>query len=84
MWDNNSLHIPIVAGVAYYATYIALSYMNNIAKDYVVRAQYSKDKELLFITRISPFGSTEEEVYEVAHLEHLPPSVRAGVKHLSC
>lgn len=82
-WDNNALHIPTVGGVAIYATYIALSYINNIWKDYVVRAQFSKDKELLFVTRVSIFGSTEEEVYEVAHLEHLPPSVRSGVKDLS-
>lgn len=37
-WDNNALHIPTVGGVAIYATYIALSYINNIWKDYVVRA----------------------------------------------
>lgn len=32
---------------------------------------------------MSPYGSTSEEVYEVAHLEHLPPSVKSGVKDLS-
>ncbi|EGR31428.1 hypothetical protein IMG5_109990 [Ichthyophthirius multifiliis] len=84
MWDNNGLHIPAVAGIACYATHVLLHYMNNLSKDYVVRAQYSKDKELLFVTRISPFGSTKEEVYEVAHLEHLPPSVKSGVKDMSC
>lgn len=57
--------------------------MNNIWRDYVVRAQYSKDRELLFVTRVSMLGSTEEEVYEVAHLEHLPPSVKSGVQDLS-
>jgi len=52
-------------------------------KDYVVRLQYSKDKELLFVTRISPYGSTEEEVYEMAHLEVLPPSVKSSLPNLS-
>ena len=51
--------------------------------DYVVKMQYSKDKELVFVTRISPYGSSEEEVYETAHLECLPPSVKSGVSHLS-
>ena len=27
-------------------------------KDYVVKMQYSKDKELLFVTRVTPYGST--------------------------
>ena len=52
-------------------------------RDYVVKMQYSKDKELIFVTRLSPFGGAEEEVYETAHLECLPPSVKAGIKHLS-
>jgi hypothetical protein len=52
-------------------------------RDYVVKMQYSKDKELIFVTRLSPFGGSEEEVYETAHLECLPPSVRAGIQHLS-
>lgn len=56
---------------------------NNIMKDYVVKMQYSKDKELVFVTRVSLYGSTEEEVYETAHLECLPPSVKSGVQHLS-
>ena len=52
-------------------------------KDYVVKMQYSKDKELIFVTRISPYGSADEEVYETAHLECLPPSVKAGLPHMS-
>lgn len=44
--------------------------------------QYSKDRELLFVTRVGAFGGSEEEVYETAHLEFLPPSVRSGVGHL--
>lgn len=45
--------------------------------------QYSKDRELIFVTRLTPYGSTEEEVYETAHLEVLPPSVKAGLQHMS-
>ena len=78
-WDNNALHIPVVGLSAIYASYIALSYVNNVWRDYVVKAQYSKDRELLFVTRVSPYGSTDEEVFEVAHLEVLPPSMKTGV-----
>lgn len=52
-------------------------------RDYVVKMQYSKDRELIFVTRVTPYGSTEEEVYETAHLEILPPSVKAGLQHSS-
>jgi len=66
-----------------YASYIAVSYLHTIWSDYVVKCQYSKDKELLFVTRVSPFASTEETVYEMAHLEALPPSIKSGISHLS-
>jgi len=82
-WDNNALHIPIVCLTALYSSYTLLAYMNNIGDDYVVKMQYSKDKELIFVTRISTYGSTYEQVYETAHLELLPPSVRSGIQHMS-
>lgn len=82
-WDNNAIHVPVVSLVALYASYIAMSYIHNSWKDYVVKVQYSKDRELLFVTRVSAYSSTMEEVYEVAHLERLPPSVLTGVQHLS-
>ncbi len=75
--------MTVVALVAGYATHIAMTHIHNGWKDYVVKMQYSKDKELIFVTRISPFASTEVECYEAAHLEILPPSVRTAVKDLS-
>lgn len=40
-------------------------------------------KELLFVKRVNNFGQVEEDVYETAHLEILPPRQRAGVQDLS-
>lgn len=82
-FDNLGLHIPTIGGIAAYATYLSIAMAHRFWKDYVVKMQFSKDKELLFVTRISPFGSLEEEVYETHHLEVLPPSVKTGVKDLS-
>lgn len=62
-----------------YSLYAATSYAHRISKDYVVRAQYSKDKELLFVTTSSPYGSAEEHVYETHMVEILPPSIKTGV-----
>lgn len=82
-WDINNLHIPITAISVMYAVMIAQKFTNFAWADYVVKAQYSKDKELLFVTRVSNYGSTREEVYELAHLDSVPPSVKSGVQHMS-
>lgn len=65
--------------VVAYTLFVATSYGHRISKDYVVKMQYSKDKELLFVTTSSPYGSTQEHVYEAHHVEFLPPSVKSGV-----
>ena len=52
-WDTNQLHIPVTAITAMYSSYLALRFLNFMWGDYVVKAQYSKDKELLFVTRVS-------------------------------
>lgn len=82
-FDSWTFHAPLIGMFAGYVTYVGLALSHTFWKDYVVKLQYSKDKELLFVTRISPYCSLEEEVYEVHHLEILPPSVKAGVAHLS-
>lgn len=40
-------------------------------------------QELLFVKRVNNFGGVEEDVYETAHLEILPPRQRGGVQDLS-
>lgn len=37
----------------------------------------------MFVKRVDNHGITEEEVFEMAHLEILPPSNKAGVSALS-
>jgi len=81
--DNFALTGPLSGLFAMYSSYLAVGLANAFWKDYVIKLQYSKDKELVFVTRISPFCSTVEEVYEVQHLEALPPSVKAAVADLS-
>jgi hypothetical protein len=59
----------------FYLSYIMVRLIYNGFGRYIIKAQYSKDKELLFVTRIGPYGGTEEEVYETHHLEFLPHGV---------
>ena len=42
--------------------------------------QYNEDKELLFVTFTGYNGCPVEEVFEMEHLEILPPSVKSGIK----
>lgn len=65
MWfDYNSGHIPVVTGALLYGLYSTVAYCHNVWRDYVVRATFSRDKELIFVHRVSPYASIEEEVYE--------------------
>lgn len=43
--------------VLMYSSYYLFKASDRAFRDYVVRLQYSKDKELLFVTRVSPYGS---------------------------
>ncbi len=36
-FDNYNIHIPIIAGIYAYSTYYALSAVNRLFKDYVVK-----------------------------------------------
>ncbi len=56
-FDNTELHIPVVAGLLMYSSYYFFKASDRAFRDYVVKLQYSKDKELLFVTRVSPYGS---------------------------
>lgn len=37
----------------------------------------------MFVKRVNNYGMVEEDVYETAHLEILPPRQRSGAKDLS-
>lgn len=82
-FDSLNLHVPVVSMTLMYSAYYFFKASDRAFRDYVVRLQYSKDKELLFVTRVSPYGALEEEVYEMAHLEVLPPSVKSALKYMS-
>ena len=56
-FDPAEIHLPVVAGMMLYSSYYFFKASDRMVKDYVVRLQYSKDKELLFVTRVSPYGA---------------------------
>jgi hypothetical protein len=58
--------------------------LNNITRDYVVKMQYNAEKDLLFVTKTSGVFMKKqiEKVYEVTHLQVLPPSPRTGYEDL--
>lgn len=82
-FDILRISIPVVAGSVFYGVYALVNHTNWILSEYVVKMSYSKDQELLFVKRVDMHGFLEEEVYEMAHLEILPPTHRSGVSALS-
>lgn len=82
-FDKLGLHIPMLGAFAYYSSHILLKLQHDMMKDYVVKMQYSRDKELLFVTRVSYWGGLEEEVHEMHHVEMLPPCTKSGLAQLS-
>ena len=58
--------------------------INAIGTKYVLKAQYNKDKELLFVTTCECFGNEKTTAYETVHLELLPTYVRSGLESMSC
>lgn len=81
--DTLKLHVllaPLLISLAYHLT---MKLFHQYASSYAVRLTLSEDKELLFVTSVGKAGSLEEKVYEMAHLEILPPSIKSGVQYLS-
>ena len=44
---------------------------------------FCSTQELLFVKRVTNYGTLEEDVYETAHLEILPPRQRSAAQDLS-
>mmetsp|Transcript_10448 Transcript_10448/g.11926 ORF Transcript_10448/g.11926 Transcript_10448/m.11926 type:complete len:516 (+) Transcript_10448:38-1585(+) len=82
-FDVNGIHAVGFGAVALYASHLGMSLAYKFWRQYVVKMQYNKDKELVFVTRITPWCSLEEVVYEAKHLEIQIPSVTAGVSQMS-
>lgn len=57
--------------------------LTNITSDFVVRAQYNKDEDILFLTIPGSRGAEQEVVVEMDHLEILPPAGIIGLSLLS-
>jgi hypothetical protein len=83
MTDINNMSALFYGGALMWTLYMAMGYSHHFWKDYALKVQYNKDKELVFVTRVSPYCSIEEEVFELQHLEVPPPSVKVGTKDLS-
>lgn len=60
------------AGVTAYLSYHLVSGLRGKLGQYVTKVQYSKDKELVFVQRVGPWGGITESVYEAHHLEIIP------------
>lgn len=88
LWNANSMDVlrlftPISTLGVFYIIMATMKLITQVGGQYALKVSYSKDKELLFVKRVNNFGGVEEDVYETAHLEILPPRQRGGVQDLS-
>jgi len=60
--------------------YILLKLYYMFSKNFVTKIQYNKTKDLVFITSVGELGKEEENVYELANIEHVTPSIK-GFQH---
>ena len=69
----------------YHTAYVAtcLYMMYEVNWDYVTKASYNKDKDLLFVYKPYGFGGEREYVHEVHHLERRVPTAVTAWKDLS-
>jgi len=61
----------------------AIRILHDTVAPYATKVQYNTDQELLFVWFTDITGKEVEHVYEMEHLEILPPSVKGGVQFLS-
>ena len=61
------------------------STLNAATEDFVVKMQYNKEKDLVFVTKSRGgfFRRRVEEVYEGVHLQVLPPSTQCDLDDLA-
>ena len=50
-----------------------------MTSQYVSKVQYNGLKDLVFVTSVGQIGQAKEEVFEVDHLEFLPPYAKTGI-----
>lgn len=53
------------------------------AKNYVIKMQYNKTKDLVFITTMGELGNVVENCYELSNIEHMTPHVKGSDKTMS-
>lgn len=71
------LILTIPAAVTVYA-YLLLKFMYMFSKSFVTKMQYSRNKDLLFVTYTSEMGVEKEIVCEMANIEHMTPVVKSS------
>jgi hypothetical protein len=60
-----------------------LALLQHMNFDYVSKMVYNRDKDLVFVYRPDGFWGEHEHVYEVHHLEQMPPSPVTAMKDLT-
>lgn len=55
-WDSMQLHILFAGAGVYYLLYLSATVLQQNFRQYVVKMTYNKDKELIFVTKLTAYG----------------------------
>lgn len=81
--DKFSTLVLIIPAFLSFQLYILLKIFNKISRMFVSKLQYNRSKDLLFVTYMNELGSVTEKAFEVANIEHVTPSDKAGLHWMS-
>ena len=56
--------------------FIMMKLSSLMAKPFIQKIQYNRNKDLVFITSLNQTGGLEEKAYELANIEHCPPTTK--------
>jgi hypothetical protein len=58
--------------------YICHRLLSLVTQSFVVKLQFNRSKDLVFITTVGEMGQLNETVHELANLEHTTPALKAS------
>lgn len=70
-WDSAHMHVLVTFAAVYYTVYMATTVIQNNLRQYPVKMTYNKDKELLFVQKLTAFGGIVSKYFNRTNLLNL-------------
>lgn len=80
MYALDSMSVGVLAYPGFFAAsfYILLRLASLVTRSFVVKMQFNRSKDLLFISSVCEMGRMKETVHELANIEHVTSDLKAS------